>query len=47
MFETFSWEHGVAVGACVKSEATAAAEHTGKNIDVTASQVVPRVPDKG
>ena len=32
MFETFSWEHGVTVGACVKSEATAAAEFTGKKI---------------
>lgn len=32
VFETFSWEHGVAVGACVKSESTAAAEFTGKNI---------------
>lgn len=30
MFETFNWEHGVAVGACVKSEATAAAEHKGE-----------------
>lgn len=29
MFESFSWEHGVMVGACVKSESTAAAEHTG------------------
>ncbi|OWF37378.1 phosphoenolpyruvate carboxykinase [GTP]-like [Mizuhopecten yessoensis] len=32
VFETFSWEHGVMVGSCVKSETTAAAEHTGKNI---------------
>ncbi|KAL5022407.1 hypothetical protein ScPMuIL_001562 [Solemya velum] len=32
VFETFSWEHGIAVGACVKSEATAAAEHSGKQI---------------
>ncbi|KAL4234345.1 hypothetical protein ACF0H5_005995 [Mactra antiquata] len=32
VFETFSWEHGVMVGACVKSEATAAAEFTGKKI---------------
>ncbi|KAL4234332.1 hypothetical protein ACF0H5_005983 [Mactra antiquata] len=32
VFETFSWEHGVMVGACVKSEATAAAESTGKKI---------------
>lgn len=32
VFETFSWEHGVAVAACVKSEATAAAEFTGKKI---------------
>ncbi|KAK3086764.1 hypothetical protein FSP39_022948 [Pinctada imbricata] len=32
VFETLSWEHGVAVGACVKSEATAAAEFTGKVI---------------
>jgi len=32
VFETFSWEHGVMVGACVKSEATAAAEFKGKQI---------------
>ena len=32
VFESFSWEHGVMVGACVKSEATAAAEHSGKKI---------------
>lgn len=30
VFESFSWEHGVTVGACVKSEATAAAEFKGK-----------------
>jgi len=32
VFETFSWEHGVMVGASVKSEATAAAEFKGKSI---------------
>ena len=32
MFEAFSWEHGVMIGACCKSEATAAAEHAGKKI---------------
>lgn len=32
VFETFSWPHGVFVGACVKSEATAAAEFKGKQI---------------
>ena len=32
VFESFSWEHGVTVGACVKSEATAAAEFKGKVI---------------
>ena len=32
IFEAFSWEHGVMVGACVKSEATAAAEFKGKQI---------------
>jgi phosphoenolpyruvate carboxykinase (GTP) len=32
IFESFNWTHGVFVGACVKSEATAAAEHTGKSI---------------
>ena len=30
VLESFSWQHGVMVGACVKSESTAAAEHTGK-----------------
>lgn len=29
VFESYSWQHGVMVGACVKSESTAAAEHTG------------------
>lgn len=32
VFETFSWDHGVMVGACVKSESTAAAEFKGKKI---------------
>lgn len=32
VFETFSWQHGVSVGACVKSEATAAAEFKGNQI---------------
>ena len=29
MFEAKSWEHGVMIGACVKSETTAAAEFKG------------------
>jgi phosphoenolpyruvate carboxykinase (GTP) len=29
VFETFSWAHGVFTGACLKSEATAAAEYKG------------------
>ncbi|ULT98866.1 hypothetical protein L3Y34_000307 [Caenorhabditis briggsae] len=32
VFESFSWEHGILVGALVKSETTAAAEFTGKNV---------------
>lgn len=32
VFETFSWEHGVMVGAAVKSETTAAAEFKGKTL---------------
>lgn len=32
VYEAFDWPHGVAVGASVKSEATAAAEFTGKKI---------------
>ena len=32
VFESFSWAHGVFIGACVKSETTAAAEHAGKTI---------------
>ncbi|MCP9257927.1 Phosphoenolpyruvate carboxykinase [Dirofilaria immitis] len=30
VFESFSWQHGVFVGACLKSEATAAAEFKSK-----------------
>jgi len=32
VYQATSWEHGVFMGACVKSEATAAAEHRGKQI---------------
>ena len=32
VFESFDWEHGVYVGASMRSEATAAAEHKGKVI---------------
>ncbi|WKX92492.1 hypothetical protein Q1695_010486 [Nippostrongylus brasiliensis] len=32
VFETRSWHHGIFTGACLKSEATAAAEHKGKTV---------------
>uniref|UniRef100_A0A7N9AN56 phosphoenolpyruvate carboxykinase (GTP) n=1 Tax=Mastacembelus armatus TaxID=205130 RepID=A0A7N9AN56_9TELE len=32
VYESFSWQHGVFVGAAMRSEATAAAEHKGKVI---------------
>lgn len=33
VYESFSWQHGVFVGAAMRSEATAAAEHKGTNSD--------------
>lgn len=32
VYQSISWEHGVFLGACVKSEATAAAEHKGRQV---------------
>jgi phosphoenolpyruvate carboxykinase (GTP) len=32
VYETYSWQHGVMVGASMRSESTAAAEHKGKAI---------------
>ena len=29
IYETFSWNHGIYTGACLKSETTAAAEYKG------------------
>jgi phosphoenolpyruvate carboxykinase (GTP) len=32
VYETYSWQHGVMVGASMRSESTAAAEHQGKSL---------------
>lgn len=32
IYESFNWQHGVFIGLCVKSEATAAAEFKGKTV---------------
>ncbi|PIO68563.1 phosphoenolpyruvate carboxykinase [Teladorsagia circumcincta] len=36
VFETRSWLHGIFTGACLKSEATAAAEHKGNHTNASA-----------
>lgn len=35
VYEAFSWQHGVFVGAAMRSEATAAAEHKGQYLCVS------------
>lgn len=37
MYEAFDWQHGVFVGAAMRSEATAAAEHKGQHTIVSFS----------
>jgi len=32
VFESLSWNHGIFIASCLKSEATAAAEHAGKKV---------------
>lgn len=35
VYESFTWKHGVFVGAAMRSEATAAAEHKGTDVWVS------------
>lgn len=39
VYESYDWKHGVFIGAAMRSESTAAAEHAGKDFNTLISLI--------